>query len=187
MGHTLFADMSYDALSMDEIARRADVAKGLVYYYFGNKRGYYLAVVEDAAGELLLRAAQDTGLPRAERLRRTLDDYLRYAEQHQSAYRTIATGGVGHDTQVLAIRERARDSLLSTLAESAWGSAEIPAIARTAMIGWLSSVEAITLDWLQTRPLDRDAVRELLVRTLHYTLRAVEDCDPTWPAPTAER
>ena len=30
---------------MDDIARQARVAKGLIYYYFHSKRGYYLAII----------------------------------------------------------------------------------------------------------------------------------------------
>jgi AcrR family transcriptional regulator len=46
VGRGLFADTSYDALSMDDIARRANVAKGLSYHYFRSKRGYYLAIIQ---------------------------------------------------------------------------------------------------------------------------------------------
>ena len=52
IGRRLFASHAYDELSIDELAARAGVAKGLLYYYFGSKRGYYVAVVEAAAAEL---------------------------------------------------------------------------------------------------------------------------------------
>uniref|UniRef100_UPI000A41BB5C TetR/AcrR family transcriptional regulator n=1 Tax=Streptomyces scabiei TaxID=1930 RepID=UPI000A41BB5C len=53
IGRKLFADTSYDTLSMDDIARQAHVAKGLIYYYFKSKRGYYLAIVEDSVADLI--------------------------------------------------------------------------------------------------------------------------------------
>lgn len=150
IGRKLFADTSYDALSMDDIAKQAGVAKGLIYYYFKSKRGYYLAIVEDSVAELVARAAGEPDLPKVERVRRTIDGYLQYAEHHQAAYRTIVTGGVGCDAEVLAIRDAVREELVATIAEGAYGRRTIPPIARLALVGWLSGVEGTTLEWIGT-------------------------------------
>ncbi|MEU9197160.1 TetR/AcrR family transcriptional regulator [Streptomyces hundungensis] len=182
-GRKLFADTSYDALSMDDIAKHAKVAKGLIYYYFKSKRGYYLAIVEDSVADLVSRAGSDTDLPRAERVQRTIDGYLRYAEHHQAAYRTIVTGGVGFDTQVQAIRDAVRQELIATLAEGAYGTRDIPVLARLALLGWLGSVESVTLDWLGALEPSRDTVRELLVRMLRRTLDTIEEFEPSCPSP----
>lgn len=198
IGRKLFADTSYDALSMDDIARHAGVAKGLIYYYFTSKRGYYLAIVEDSVAELVLRASATHDLPPAARVEHTVDGYLRYAQHHQAAYRAIVTGGVGFDAEVMAIRAGVREKLLVTIAQGAWGRSDLPLIARTALIGWLSSVEGVTLDWLghqdhESREgpggreghegLSRETVRSMLVRALGDTLRMIEDYEPACPAP----
>ena len=88
IGRKLFADTSYDALSMDDIARQAHVAKGLIYYYFQSKRGYYLAIIQDSVADLVTYAASGLELPQVDRVHRTIDSYLRYAEHNQAAYRT---------------------------------------------------------------------------------------------------
>ncbi|MEV0092739.1 TetR/AcrR family transcriptional regulator [Streptomyces sp. NPDC050738] len=182
-GRKLFADTSYDALSMDDIAKHASVAKGLIYYYFKSKRGYYLAIVEDSVAELVAGAAGHTDLPRAERVHRTIDGYLAYAQHHQAAYRTIVTGGVGFDTQVIAIRDAVREELIATIAMGAYGRREIPLLARLALRGWLNTVESVTLDWLGHQELERDTIRELLVRMLRKTLDAIGEFVPECPAP----
>jgi AcrR family transcriptional regulator len=182
-GRKLFADTSYDALSMDDIARQAGVAKGLIYYYFTNKRGYYLAIIQDAVADLVERAGSTHDLPPAERVRHTVDGYLRYAQHHQAAYRAIVTGGVGFDAEVLAIRETVRSRLLHTIALAAWGRDDIPALARTVLTGWLSSVEGVTLDWIAARELPRETVVTLLVRGLGDALRLIEEYEADCPAP----
>ncbi|WP_411139704.1 TetR/AcrR family transcriptional regulator [Streptomyces sp. x-80] len=182
-GRKLFADTSYDALSMDDIARQAGVAKGLIYYYFTNKRGYYLAIIEDAVAELVARAGSTHGLPPAERVQHIVDGHLRYAQHHQAAYRAIVTGGVGFDAEVLAIRDTVRTRMLSTIAFGAWGREDIPPLARTALTGWLSSVEGVTLDWIAEQRVPRETVAALLVRGLGDTLRAIEEYEPSCPAP----
>ncbi|UNO43451.1 TetR/AcrR family transcriptional regulator [Streptomyces sp. MST-110588] len=183
IGRKLFADTSYDALSMDDIARQAGVAKGLIYYYFKNKRGYYLAIIEDSVAELVQRAGSTHDLPPAERVQRTIDGYLRYAQHHQAAYRAIVTGGVGFDAEVMAIRDEVRERLLVTIAHAAWSRTDVPPLARTALIGWLSSVEGVTLDWIARRELERGTVAALLVRGLGNTLRLIEEFEPRCPAP----
>ncbi|MET8563015.1 TetR/AcrR family transcriptional regulator [Streptomyces flaveolus] len=187
IGRKLFADTSYDALSMDDIARQAQVAKGLIYYYFRSKRGYYLAIIQDSVAGLVTSAAGGVQLPAVDRVHRTIDGYLRYAEQHQAAYRTIVSGGVGFDTEVHAIRDGVREAIVTTIAEGAYGRAGISPVARTGLLSWVCGVEGATLDWIGRPRLPRETLCELLVKTLGGALRAIEELDPAHPAPPPAR
>jgi AcrR family transcriptional regulator len=188
IGRRLFADTSYDALSMDDIARQAHVAKGLIYYYFQSKRGYYLAIIQDSVADLVTFAASGLQLPQVDRVQRTIDSYLRYAEHNQAAYRTVVSGGVGFDTEVHAIRDSVREAIVATISDGAYGRTDISPVARMGLFGWVCSVEGATLDWID-RPaqLSRDIMRELLVKTLGATMRAIEELDPAYPAPAPAR
>jgi AcrR family transcriptional regulator len=187
IGRRLFADRSYDALSMDDIAKQAHVAKGLIYYYFRSKRGYYLAIIQDSVAELVSFAAGGAGLPPVDRVHRTVDGYLRYAENHQAAFRTIVSGGVGFDAEVHAVRDGVRDAIVTTIAEGAYGSGDIAPVARVGLLAWVCGVEGATLDWIDRPELSRDTLREYLVKTLGGALRAIEELDPTHPAPRPAR
>lgn len=187
IGRKLFADTSYDALSMDDIARQAHVAKGLIYYYFQSKRGYYLAIIQDSVADLVTSAAGGLGTPAVDRVHRTIDGYLRYAEHHQAAYRTIVSGGVGFDAEVHAIRDGVREAIIATIADGAYGRSDIAPLARMALLSWVCSVEGATLDWIDRPQLSRDTMRLLLVKTLGGVLRAVEELDPSYPAPQPAR
>ncbi|MDN3248911.1 TetR/AcrR family transcriptional regulator [Streptomyces mutabilis] len=187
IGRKLFADTSYDALSMDDIARQAHVAKGLIYYYFQSKRGYYLAIIQDSVADLVTTAAGGTELPQVDRVHRTIDGYLRYAEHHQAAYRTIVSGGVGFDAEVHAVRDGVREAIVVTIAEGAYGRSDIGALARMGLLAWVCGVEGATLDWIGRPELPRDTMRDLLVKSLGGTLRAIEELDPAYPAPAAAR
>ncbi|MEW2511850.1 TetR/AcrR family transcriptional regulator [Streptomyces sp. NPDC046870] len=187
IGRKLFADTAYDALSMDDIARQAQVAKGLIYYYFRSKRGYYLAIIQDSVADLVTSAAGGLRLPAVDRVQRTIDGYLRYAEHHQAAYRTIVSGGVGFDTEVQAIRDGVREAIVSTIAEGAYGRADISPVARMGLLSWVCSVEGATLDWIGRPRLSRETMCALLVKTLGGALRAIEELDPAHPAPPPAR
>ncbi|MEU2716457.1 TetR/AcrR family transcriptional regulator [Streptomyces sp. NPDC007205] len=187
IGRKLFADTSYDALSMDDIARQAHVAKGLIYYYFRSKRGYYLAIIQDSVADLVTSAAGGLEMPAVDRVHRTIDGYLHYAEHHQAAYRTIVSGGVGFDAEVHAIRDGVREAIIATIAEGAYGRSDIAPLARMGLLSWVCSVEGATLDWIDRPELSRATMRELLVKTLGGALRAVEELDPAYPAPRPAR
>lgn len=187
IGRKLFADTSYDALSMDDIARQAHVAKGLIYYYFQSKRGYYLAIIQDSVADLVSFAGSGLELPAVDRVQRTIDSYLRFAENHQAAYRAIVSGGVGFDAEVHAIRDGVREAIVATIAEGAYGRSDIAPTARMGLFSWVCSVEGATLDWIGRPDLTRDTMRELLVKTLGGVLRAVEELDPAYPAPEPAR
>ncbi|MFJ3671635.1 TetR/AcrR family transcriptional regulator [Streptomyces sp. NPDC090106] len=187
IGRRLFADTSYDALSMDDIARQAHVAKGLIYYYFQSKRGYYLAIIQDSVADLVTFAAGGVRLPQLDRVQRTMESYLRYAEHNQAAFRTIVSGGVGFDTEVHAIRDSVRAAIVTTIAEGAYGRTDIDQLARMGLLAWVCSVEGATLDWIDHPELPRETMRELLVKTLGGTLRAIEELDPAYRAPQPAR
>ncbi|MFE5894650.1 TetR/AcrR family transcriptional regulator [Streptomyces sp. NPDC002285] len=187
IGRKLFADTSYDALSMDDIARQAHVAKGLIYYYFQSKRGYYLAIIQDSVADLVTFAASGRELQPVDRVHRTIDSYLRYAEHNQAAYRTIVSGGVGFDTEVHAIRDGVRAAIVATLSEGAYGRTDIAPLARMGLLAWVCSVEGATLDWIDRPELPRDTMRDLLVKTLGGAMRAIEEMDPAYPAPEPAR
>ncbi|MEV5879256.1 TetR/AcrR family transcriptional regulator [Streptomyces sp. NPDC052101] len=187
IGRALFADTSYDALSMDDIARQAHVAKGLIYYYFQSKRGYYLAIIQDSVADLVTSAASGLEMPAVDRVHRTIDGYLRYAEHNHAAYRTIVSGGVGFDAEVHAIREGVREAIIATIAEGAYGRSDIAPLARMSLLSWVCSVEGATLDWIDRPELSRDTMRALLVKTLGGALRAVEELDPAYRAPQPAR
>ena len=122
-----------------------------------------------------------------ERVHRTIDSYLRYAEHNQAAYRTIVSGGVGFDAEVHAIRDGVREAIVATIAEGAYGRSDIAPLARMGLLGWVCSVEGATLDWIDRPELPRETMCELLVKMLGGTLRAIEELDPAYPAPEPAR
>ena len=178
-GLRLFSDRPYDELAIDDIAAEAGVAKGLLYYYFGSKRGFYVAIVQAAARELGERLDPDHSLPPAERLRRALESYLVYVEEHSAGYRTLLAGGLGSDPEVRAIREDQRAFVMRLILDGIGQPPDPRPALRAALEGWLSFVEGVSLDWLLRRDLERDEVRGLLIAALGGALAAARTADPS--------
>ena len=55
VGRTLFAEKGYEAVSVEEIAAKADVSKPIVYEHFGGKEGLYAVVVDREMNTLMER------------------------------------------------------------------------------------------------------------------------------------
>jgi TetR/AcrR family transcriptional repressor of mexJK operon len=56
----LFIELGYASAAMEEVARRAGVAKQTLYNYFGSKRALFQAIVEQICDDLMAAANLDT-------------------------------------------------------------------------------------------------------------------------------
>lgn len=178
LGREAFATSTYDEVSIDELAKRARISKGLFYYYFPTKRDLYLAGLRETAEELIakLRIA-DWPADLAPRARATfgVDAYLAHVERHGDAFVALMRGGIGSDPQVAEVIERVRAGILDELIRGApiGPLLEARPVARVAIRAWIGMVEAASLEWLARRAMPREAVREILVDALFDLLGRV--------------
>jgi AcrR family transcriptional regulator len=169
LGRSLFGQRPYDEISIDDIAERLGISKGLLYHYFPSKRRFYVESLRAAAEELeRLTEPRATG-PSPEGLRASLDAFLDYVEQHATGYRALLRGGVGHDRQVAAILDGVRQTIADRIVR-VLGIGRPPPLVRLALRGWIGFVEAASLDWVEQHDLPRVGLRELLAETLAYAL-----------------
>ena len=171
VGRRLFASHPYDELSIDDLARAGGVAKGLLYYYFGSKRGYYIAVVTEALSELRERTAIDPSLPGPERMRRSLAANLEYIEENAAGYRMLMRSGIGADSEVHELLDTERQRALHEISEALTGAADPPSPElRVLIYGWLWFFEGAVLDWVERGGLSREEMLELLLEAFEETI-----------------
>jgi AcrR family transcriptional regulator len=166
----IFAHRPYDEVSVDDITDRAGVAHGLVFHYFGSKRGLYLATLENvlAAGNALFDANTEPDPLRW--LEVTLDILLDGAsEEEQLFIMTVRNAGGAEVTEILA-RERqgAADRVLEKLAPTR----DSPLL-RMAVVSWAAYANELVASWLERRSDSRAHIRALLISALNETLKAV--------------
>ena len=141
------SDRSYDAISIDEIAERAGISKGLLYRYFPNKREFYVETVRAQAfhmSELTRMASPQAGL---DGLAKGLDAYLTYVEDHAAGYSAFLRSGIGADEEVREIVEESRKDTVKRIVR-ALGIRRPSAIVRGSLRGWIGLLEGLCLDWL---------------------------------------
>jgi AcrR family transcriptional regulator len=176
-GAALFAEHSYEEISMRDLAAAAGVSKPLLYHYFPSKADLFKAAVADAAGQLLtLIAPAGTGSP-AEQLTESLDAYLEWIEANARTWTKLMRSAAALPDAlelVEGFRTRAMEMMLAGLT----GGGEVRPALRTAINGWLGFMDAAILDWTRNRELSRHELRELLLTAFGGALMAAHQVDP---------
>jgi AcrR family transcriptional regulator len=179
-GARLLAERPYDEVSIEEIARAADVSKGLLYHYFPTKKDFIIAAIERGQEELAELTAPDPDLPPAEQLGASLDRFLDFVEEHEAAYAAIFRSRGAGDPEIQATLEAGRHRRMDAMIESlgSWQGApakvERTAALETAVQGWFFFVEGAVLRWLERRDVERDELHELLGLALIGSLQAAD-------------
>jgi len=185
LGLELFGNQTYDELSIDEIAKRAGVSKGLLYHYFPSKRAFYVAAVREAARELLEETDVDRQLAGheldPEGIRTRIRAFLGYISRRRVSYSFLLRGGIGTDTEVAEIIEETRQAVLDQMVSrlSRFGADPKAPSTRLRLRGWLGFLEAASLDWAERQELELDAFLELLVQMAGAVFAAI--LNPTEP------
>lgn len=160
----MFANKTYDEISIDEIAKAAGISKGLLYHYFPSKRAFYVASIRRSAEELLSQADPGDDLPPGpERLRRGLHAFLTYVSTRGRAYSSLMRGGVGCDPEVREIIDASRTRFIARVFERFADRASDPRV-ETMLQGWLGFVEGTTLHWVEAQEVELDELCDLLVK-----------------------
>ena len=170
LGAELFAQHSYDELTMRRIARAAGISHPLLYRYFPTKQSYFRAALEQAAEVLRARTTPDPSLPPAEQLTSSLEGFLELVDENALAYRKLmesVTSAPEVREMVGEIRTTTAERILTGLFPNG-----APAKGRAVVKGWLWFMDGVLLDWIERRDLERTDVRDLLLGTLFAALGA---------------
>jgi AcrR family transcriptional regulator len=177
----LFASRPYDQVTTSEIAKNAGVAYGLIAHHFENKRGLYLAVMNEIAVEIaaVQLTPPPTGASLVEQLRHALRNHIAYIDSYSDSFVALLRGALGADREHQAAIERLR-WLGAQRILLALGIAEPvrPAL-RTAMHGWVGYLDEMMIDRITNRDVDAEALVELAAATLVTTLRTAASIDPS--------
>lgn len=167
----LFSGHAFDELSTAEIARRLGVSKGLLFHYFGTKRGLYVATVRAAVDELIAVTEPDPSKPLPVQLWESMSAYLDWARANQSEQSQILMGGIGVDDEVATILARPR-ALTQHRVLTALGVDDATPELRMAIAGWIGFVEGVGQYWAPRHEIPREVPLMQIVACLQTSLRA---------------
>ncbi len=147
VGLELFSTTSFDSVSIDEIAARAGMSRGLLYHYFSSKRVFYVEVVRLAARNLLDRLGGTPQSSPGDRLRTDLSAYLSFVTEHRAGFETLLRGGIGSDPEVQQVLDETRSAIVGQVLAGLGMDRPAPSL-EVALYGWVGFVESASLRWL---------------------------------------
>src|ERR1700759_3140777 len=107
----MLATRTLDELSVEEIATKAGISRGLLFHYFASKQEFHLEVARAAAAALIDRTAPDTALPPLEALRGALGAFIDYVEENPDNYKSLVRGAAAGDADMRAIFDATRSTM----------------------------------------------------------------------------
>jgi AcrR family transcriptional regulator len=116
----LFAKRPPDAVTIDDITREADVAKGSFYTHFADKTALLAAMIDDIRAEIepLVAVANRRVADPAARVARGIAVYVRFALHAPERVTVLAAGAGGHALASDALNHGVVADLRSGLAQS---------------------------------------------------------------------
>ena len=157
-----------EQISVEEIAKKAGISRGLLFHYFASKHDFHLAIVARASEELLAQTAPDPDLTEpVDILRDAMNRYLDYVTNNRESYISFMRGPASTDPQMRAIFDRTRAAIAErTLAALPAPSGVEPAQTGLAVRGWIAFVEEATVSWLKDPQIERSDLIAMNVRAL---------------------
>ncbi len=164
---------------MDEVAAEVGVTKPLLYNYFGNKEGLYIACMEragDALSATIAAAVASTDSPE-EALRAGGQAFFAFLDGERAAWEvlfdeTLPRGGEVAE-RVAAYRGRIVDlvtaSIMGQVPPSMRTAAEVEVEALSEAL--LGAAEALAHWWLRSQALSASEAADLLIATIEPGLR----------------
>jgi AcrR family transcriptional regulator len=165
LGAELFARHSFAELSMAKIAKEAGISKALLYHYFPSKQEYFVATLQEAAEQLRQATEPVPDAPPLEALASSIDAFLAWIEQHETAYRKLMESA-GSVPEVGALIAEVRDRTSARILDGLPLDGAPPPALRTATRSWLWLMDGAILDWLEYRDLTRAQLRDFLLGAL---------------------
>lgn len=181
LGMQLFSSTDYDEVSLDDVAKRLAISKGLIYHYFPTKKDFFSACVEEAAEKLLEMTEPDESLPPVERLTHGVRAYFQYVETHRGGFVALMRGRASGE--IAKILERTRQRLLDRILEGMpFPEKDDPRLV-LALRGWIGFVEALSLEWAAREGVPLEEPLELALATF---ATCVSHVAKSWPAVLAK-
>ena len=182
LGADLFARNSFAELSMAQIAREAGISKALLYHYFPTKLDFFLATLLEAAEEVRRRTEPHPDLSPGEALAGSLDAFLGWIEENETAYRKLLESA-GSVPEVGALIDEVRDRTSARILDGLGAGDHPPPRVRAAVRAWLWFMDGAILDWFEHRDLSRAELRDFLLGSLAGALTAAGSA--AFPPPSA--
>jgi AcrR family transcriptional regulator len=175
IGATLFAERSYEDITMEDVARQANTSRALVYHYFPSKPEFFAAIWKRAHDRLLSDVNFEGASSVRDSVAIALEAYLSFYEAHVPLVVIANRSSIAADPVLrLPIAESMR-TLCERLLESSGIAGHARSIASVALAGWIVFVREVTVEWLLDQRISKRETLDLCLAVLDVTLGSYID------------
>jgi AcrR family transcriptional regulator len=158
-------------LTVELVAAEAGVSPALLFHYFGSKKKFRYAVIEEAAAEVMLRTAPDPSLPPDEQLRAGIRAFVRAVLEAPQLYRATLLMSAAGDPEIRTLHSDLRrvfsQWVIGAVAER---GIEVTPVVELACHGWQGYVEQTLLVWIDDPTVSPEALEHLCEQSLDAIL-----------------
>lgn len=173
----LFSERDYGDVAVADIVKTAGVAHGLLFHYFGSKRGIYLAAMREASNALVRSHGLRPDVPAAQQVRHAVAAHLNYLSAHRGLALRLVLSGRGLDAESWAVFEEGRWLTIERWASLFGLDPTVPAL-RIMLRSAVGAIDEATVYWLQNGdPFEVDMLVECLVRIIATALSSAVSLD----------
>jgi AcrR family transcriptional regulator len=169
VGARLFATRSYEHVLMEDVAEQAGVSRALLYRHFTSKRDLFAAVYARAADQLVAVTDLHPGRPLLEQVTAGLEAHLDYFVENRTTV-LAANLQLAGDPVIQRIISDELEILRTGLLDAAGLEGQPRQVVSSVLMGWLTFVHVLCVDWLQHEHFSRDALRDICVGALDGAL-----------------
>ncbi|MFF0343293.1 TetR/AcrR family transcriptional regulator [Kribbella sp. NPDC004875] len=163
-------------LTVELVAAEAGVSPALLFHYFGSKKKFQYAVIEEAAAEVMLRTAPDPSLPPDEQLRAGIRAFVRAVLEAPQLYRATLLMSAAGDPGIRALHSDLRQVfsqwVINAVADS---GLEVTPVVELACRGWQGYVEQTLLLWIDNPTVSPEALEHLCEQSLDAILTTTSE------------
>ncbi|MBJ7332452.1 MAG: TetR/AcrR family transcriptional regulator [Solirubrobacteraceae bacterium] len=170
IGARLFAERPFSDVWIEQVAQEAGVSRGLVYHYFPNKRDFFSAIVRHGMRHAFEVTAPDQTLPPDKWLIDGVERLIDFVEANANAFRAVFAGRHSVDEDVRAAIRDNRDAQVARICALISPEEPVSETLRLGVEGWIAMLDAMILEWLDGRRIERDKLVKLACGSLVGTV-----------------
>ena len=175
VGTTIFGECAYDDVAMEDVARRANASRALVYHYFPTKREFFAAIWKRAHDRLSEATGfGDDALSMRDGVAAALAAHLSFYEAHAPLVMVANRSSLAADPILRIPIADGMRSLCDRVLDASGATGHAREIASAALVGWIAFVRETTVDWLLEQRISRDEVVDLCTRVLEAALSSID-------------
>jgi AcrR family transcriptional regulator len=175
VGAELFGRYGYEDVGIEDVAAATGTSTALLYHYFANKRGFFIAVAQSEAERIAALTEPTPGVSVLEGVGRSIDAFLDDVEAHPQGH--LAIQRARGDAEVRVILDRLTELQVERILIAVTDGGEAPELLRRAVSAWMGFLERAVVEWIERPGMEREALRDLLLGSLLGTVRAAQTID----------